>query len=82
MQKLQRMALTIDNQAKQYAEAAKGALADRREDGQGTIEYVGIIVIISIVIIAVAVFFESTGTKKLTDGIGTVIDNILGKTAA
>ena len=35
MQKLQRMALTIDNQAKQYAEAAKGALADRREDEIG-----------------------------------------------
>lgn len=81
MQKLQRMALTIDNRAKQYADAAEVALADRRESGQGTIEYVGIIVIISIVIIAVAIFFEGPGTEKLTEGIGRVIDNILGKTA-
>lgn len=81
MQKLQRMALTIDNQAKQYADAAKVALADRRESGQGTIEYVGIIVIISIVIIAVAVFFKTTANTQLTDGITKVITNILGKTA-
>ena len=76
MQKLQRMALTIDNQAKQYAEAAKGALADRREDGQGTIEYVGIIVIISIVVIAVAVYFQGDGTGSITEGIQGIIDNI------
>lgn len=76
MQKLQRMALSIDNQAKNYAEAAKGALAERRESGQGTIEYVGIIVIISIVVIAVAVYFQGDGTGSITEGIQGIIDNI------
>lgn len=82
MRKLELMAHKIDVNARAFAGAANDVMNKRRESGQGTIEYVGIIVIIAIVVVALAAWFTSTGNKTISDGIGKIIGTIFGKAPA
>ena len=59
----------------------KKTLEERREAGQGTIEYLGIAVVIGIVIAAVVAFMTGGGTQAITDGISNIIDGIVGDSA-
>jgi hypothetical protein len=54
----------------------------RREDGQGTVEYVGIMLLLATVMAAVVKIsknnnfsLHTTITKEIKDAIGTVVDN-------
>ncbi|WP_300343831.1 hypothetical protein [Nesterenkonia sp.] len=59
----------------------QNAMNDRREDGQGTIEYLGIAVVIAIVVIAVASWFSSTGNSSITDALNNIIEQVSGRFA-
>lgn len=59
----------------------KNTLHERREAGQGTIEYLGIAVVIAIVILALTAAFsgEDGFANDITTEIGDIISNISGE---
>ncbi|MCT1689949.1 hypothetical protein M3B11_03080 [Brevibacterium sp. p3-SID960] len=79
MHKLQLMAHKVDVNARTFASAAQEALAAKREKGQGTIEYIGIIVVISVIIAGLVFFFNGEGKTAISEGITDVIDSIFSK---
>ena len=73
MNKLELMAHKVDVNARAFF----AELQDRREAGQGSIEYIGIAVIAAIVIAGIIAFFNSdNGVKQIQDGLGNVIKGI------
>lgn len=79
MHKLQLMAHKVDVNARTFASAAQEALAAKREKGQGTIEYIGIIVVISVIIAGLVFFFNGEGKTAISDGVKGVIESIFSK---
>lgn len=57
----------------------KNAIDQRREEGQGTIEYIGIAVVVAIILSAILIYMSDTGASDITDGITEIIDGILGR---
>ena len=79
MNKLELMAHKVDVNARAFAGAVAEKLQERREAGQGSIEYIGIAVIAAIIVAAIIGFFTETGNKKITDGLQGLIEGIFGK---
>lgn len=80
MQALNRMAHQIDVNAQKFAEGAAAALRNRREAGQGTIEYVGIAVVITVIIAGLVIAFNDTLNEEIKEGISGVLEAIFGQT--
>lgn len=57
----------------------KNAIEQRREEGQGTIEYIGIAVVVAIILSAILIFMSDTGADSIRDGVSDIIDGILGR---
>ena len=74
MNKLELMAHKVDVNARAFF----AELQERREAGQGTIEYLGIAVLIAVLVAALVAFFE----KDIADAIGKGITDIIGKVFA
>ncbi|GAA1188329.1 hypothetical protein JOE56_000878 [Brevibacterium paucivorans] len=74
MNKLELMAHKVDVNARAFF----AELQDRREAGQGSIEYIGIAVIAAIIVAAIIAFFNDTGNQKITDGLQGLIEGIFG----
>lgn len=74
MNKLELMAHKVDVNARAFF----AELQDRREAGQGSIEYIGIAVIAAIIVAAIIAFFNDTGNQAITDGLQGLIDGIFG----
>lgn len=79
MNKLELMAHKVDVNARAFAGAVAEKLQDRREAGQGSIEYIGIAVIAAIIVAAIITFFNDSGNKLITEGLKGLIDGIFGK---
>ena len=75
MNKLELMAHKVDVNARAFF----AELQDRREAGQGSIEYIGIAVIAAIIVAAIITFFNGEGNKAITEGLKGLIDGIFGK---
>ncbi|WP_293878862.1 hypothetical protein [uncultured Brevibacterium sp.] len=75
MNKLELMAHKVDVNARAFF----AELQDRREAGQGSIEYIGIAVIAAIIVAAIIAFFNDKGNQAITDGLQGLIDGIFGK---
>lgn len=75
MNKLELMAHKVDVNARAFF----AELQDRREAGQGSIEYIGIAVIAAIIVAAIIAFFNESGNKAITEGLKGLIDGIFGK---
>lgn len=76
MNKLELMAHKIDVNARAFAGAAMEKLQERREAGQGTIEYLGIAVLISVLVVGALGFFRTDIAGAIRDGVTGVINNI------
>lgn len=76
MNKLELMAHKVDVNARAFF----AELQDRREAGQGSIEYIGIAVIAAIIVAAIIAFFNKTGNGLITDGLKGLIEGIFSKT--
>ncbi len=76
MNKLELMAHKVDVNARAFAGAVAEKLQERREAGQGSIEYIGIAVIAAIVIAGIIAFFKDTGINDIKTGLGNVIKGI------
>lgn len=50
----------------------------RRESGQGTIEYLGIAVVIGIIVVAVASWFSGDGTNMIETAFQSIIEEVSG----
>ena len=74
MNKLELMAHKVDVNARAFF----AELQDRREAGQGSIEYICIAVIAAIIVAAIIAFFNDTGNQAITDGLQGLIDGIFG----
>ena len=74
MNKLELMAHKVDVNARAFF----AELQERREAGQGSIEYIGIAVIAAIIVAAIIAFFNDTGNQKITDGLQGLIEGIFG----
>lgn len=72
--------LKMKNRIDENVQAVSSALQERREAGQGTIEYIGIAVVITVIIAGLVTWFSSTGNNAISTGIQGVIDSIFGKT--
>ena len=75
MNKLELMAHKVDVNARAFF----AELQDRREAGQGSIEYIGIAVIAAIIVAAIIAFFNDKGNQAIADGLQGLIDGIFGK---
>ncbi len=75
MNKLELMAHKVDVNARAFF----AELQDRREAGQGSIEYIGIAVIAAIIVAAIIAFFNESGNKAITEGLNGLIEGIFGK---
>lgn len=75
MNKLELMAHKVDVNARAFF----AELQNRREAGQGTIEYLGIAVLISVLVAALVTFFGGDIADTIGDSIKGVIENIFGK---
>lgn len=75
MNKLELMAHKVDVNARAFF----AELQDRREAGQGSIEYIGIAVIAAIIVAAIIAFFNDKGNQAITDGLSGLIEGIFGK---
>lgn len=53
-------------------------LRDRQESGQGTLEYLGIAVVIGIIVVAVASWFNGTGTNMIESAFNSIIEEVSG----
>jgi len=76
MNKLELMAHKVDVNARAFAGAVAEKLQDRREAGQGSIEYIGIAVIAAIIIAAIIAYFSGDGVDKITEGLRGIVDGI------
>lgn len=56
----------------------KNSIEERREEGQGTIEYIGIAVVVALILSAVLIYMSGTGADAIRDGVQGIIDGILG----
>ncbi|MDK7750723.1 hypothetical protein QP572_10230 [Brevibacterium sp. UMB10442] len=72
MNKLELMAHKVDVNARAFF----AELQERREAGQGSIEYIGIAVIAAIVIAGIIFFFNNKGTEQIQKGLENVIKGI------
>lgn len=72
MNKLELMAHKVDINARAFF----AKLQERRENGQGSIEYIGIAVIAAIVIAGIIFFFNNKGTEQIQNGLENVIKGI------
>ena len=79
MNKLELMAHKVDVNARAFAGTVAEKLQERREAGQGSIEYIGIAVIAAIIVAAIITFFNGEGNKAITEGLKGLIDGIFGK---
>lgn len=75
MNKLELMAHKVDVNARAFF----AELQDRREAGQGTIEYLGIAVLISVLVAALVTFFGGDIADAIGKNVTDVIDKIFGK---
>ena len=73
MNKLELMAHKVDVNARAFF----AELQERREAGQGTIEYLGIAVLISVLVAALVAFFKDGGA--IPDAIGNSIKGVIDK---
>ncbi|EFG47367.1 hypothetical protein HMPREF0183_1358 [Brevibacterium mcbrellneri ATCC 49030] len=80
MNKLELMAHKVDVNARAFAELAVEKLQERRENGQGTIEYLGIAVLISLLVAGLVGAFKTDIANALKENIVNVISNIFGNT--
>lgn len=72
MNKLELMAHKVDVNARAFF----AELQERRENGQGSIEYIGIAVIAAIVIAGIIYFFKNGGNEQIQNGLKNVIEGI------
>lgn len=77
MNKLELMAHKVDVNAR----ALFAELQERRENGQGTIEYLGIAVLIAVLVAALVGAFQGDIAKAIGDNITKVINKIFNKEA-
>ncbi|MGW9825507.1 Flp pilus assembly pilin Flp [Brevibacterium pityocampae] len=80
MNQLNRMAHQIDVNARVFAQSVREKLNDR-ESGQGTIEYIGIIVVITIIIAALVALFNGGIKSSVESGLQGIVDGIFGDSA-
>lgn len=76
MNKLELMAHKVDVNARVFAGAVVDKLRERRENGQGTIEYLGIAVLIAVLIAALVPMFNSQIKEAIGGSIKKVIEAI------
>lgn len=76
MNKLDLMAHKVDVNARMFAGAVADKLRERRENGQGTIEYLGIAVLIAVLIAALVPMFNGEIKEALGKSIKSVIEAI------
>lgn len=76
MNKLELMAHKVDVNARAFAGAVADKLRERRENGQGTIEYLGIAVLIAVLIAALVPMFNTEIKDALYKSIKSVIEAI------
>lgn len=53
-------------------------LSERRESGQGTIEYLGIAVVIAVIVVAVTAWFSGDGTNMIEAAFKSIIEDVSG----
>ena len=75
MNKLELMAHKVDVNARAFF----AELQERRENGQGSIEYIGIAVIAAIIISVIIAYFSGEGKTAINDGLKAIVDGIFGK---
>lgn len=81
MNKLELMAHKVDVNARAFAGAVADKLQERREAGQGTIEYLGIAVLIAVLVAALVTFFEDSIADAIGENVTKVINKIFNKEA-
>lgn len=79
MNKLELMAHKVDVNARAFAGAAMDKVKEARENGQGTIEYLGIAVLISVLVAALVTFFGGDIATAINKNITGVINKIFEK---
>lgn len=81
MNKLELMAHKVDVNARAFAGAVADKLQERREAGQGTIEYLGIAVLIAVLVAALVAFFQDNIASAIGENVTKVINKIFNKEA-
>lgn len=51
----------------------------RRQEGQGSVEYLGVIIAAALLVVGIIVLFKSGLITKVTDAIGKAVDSIISK---